>query len=85
MRSEYPYKILELAISGQEVKKSLQDCNLVDINAFGEKYHLVTREPEQARETVVAALARSGFTGFSLAEVAPTLEDVFVALAGEAS
>ena len=85
LRAEYPYKILELAISGREVKKSLQGCDLVDINAFGEKYHLVTREPEQARETVVAALARSGFTGFSLAEVAPTLEDVFVALAGEAS
>ena len=85
LRAEYPYKILELAISGREVKKSLQGCDLVDINAFGEKYHLVTRDPEQAREMVAEALTRSGFTGFSLAEVAPTLEDVFVALAGEAS
>ena len=85
LRAEYPYKILELAISGREVKKSLQHCDLVDINAFGEKYHLVTRDPEQAREMVAEALTRSGFTGFSLAEVAPTLEDVFVALAGEAS
>ena len=85
LRAEYPYKILELAISGREVKKSLQSCDLVDINAFGERYHLVTRDPEQARETVAAALTRSGFSGFSLAEVAPTLEDVFVALAGEAS
>ena len=84
LRAAYPYKILELAISGREVKKSLQSCDLVDINAFGEKYHLVTRDPEQARTTVTAALTRSGFTGFSLAEVAPTLEDVFVALAGEA-
>ena len=85
LRAEYPYKILELTISGREVKKSLQSCDLVDINAFGERYHLVTRDPEQARATVAAALTRSGFTGFSLAEVAPTLEDVFVALAGEAS
>ena len=85
LRAEYPYKILELAISGREIKKSLQDCNLVDVNAFGEKYHLVTRDPEQAREMVAAALTRSGFTGFSLVEVEPTLEDVFVALAGEAS
>jgi ABC-2 type transport system ATP-binding protein len=84
LRAAYPYKILELAVGGREVKKVLQDCNLVDINAFGEKYHLATREPEQARATVAAALTRSGFTGFSLAEVAPTLEDVFVALAGEA-
>ena len=85
LRAEYPYKILELTISGREVKKSRQSCDLVDINAFGERYHLVTRDPEQVRATVAAALTRSGFAGFSLAEVAPTLEDVFVALAGEAS
>lgn len=84
LRAAYPYKILELAVGGREVKKVLQDCNLVDINAFGEKYHLATREPEQAREMVAAALTESGFTRFSLSEVAPTLEDVFVALAGEA-
>jgi hypothetical protein len=33
---------------------------------------------------VTTALTQFGFTDFSLAAVAPTLEDVFVALAGEA-
>ena len=85
LRAAYPYKILELAVGGREVKKVLQDCNLVDINAFGEKYHLATREPEQARAMAAAALTRAGFAGFTLTDVEPTLEDVFVALAGEAS
>ena len=84
LRATYPYKILELAVGGREVKKVLQDCNLVDINAFGEKYHLATREPEQARAMAAAALTRAGFAGFTLTDVEPTLEDVFVALAGEA-
>jgi ABC-2 type transport system ATP-binding protein len=84
LRDAYPYQILELAINSRTVKTVLQDCELVDINAFGEKNHLVTREPEQAREMVTTALTQFGFTDFSLAAVAPTLEDVFVALAGEA-
>jgi ABC-2 type transport system ATP-binding protein len=84
LRAAYPYKILELAVGGREVRKVLQDCNLVDINAFGEKYHLATREPEQARAMAAAALTRAGFAGFTLTDVEPTLEDVFVALAGEA-
>lgn len=49
MRADYPYKILELTISGREIKKYLQQCGLIDINAFGEKYHLVVNDPGQAR------------------------------------
>ena len=84
LRDSYPYKIMELAISGRGVKGHLNDCGLVDVNAFGEKYHLVVNRPDQAAELVTAALTRAGFTGFSLVEVPPTLEDVFVALAKEA-
>lgn len=85
LRARYPYKILELSIGERSIKKHLQECGLADINAFGEKYHLVVENPEQARKDVTACLSRAGFAGFTLEEVPPTLEDVFVALAREAA
>lgn len=85
LRERYPYKILELTLSGRDVKKRLQNCGLVDINAFGDKYHLVVQNLEQARQAVTAALTQAGHSDFVMEEVAPTLEDVFVALAREAA
>ena len=85
LRADYPYKILELAINGRDIKRHLQHCGLVDINAFGEKYHLVVNNPVQAMEDVTAALHKAGLESFLLEQVDPTLEDVFVALAGEAA
>ena len=63
----------------------MQDCGLIDINAFGDKYHLVVDDPVQAATLVSEALKQSGFVSFQLEQVEPTLEDVFVALAGEAA
>ncbi len=85
LREQYPYKILELNISGREIKKQLRECGLVDINAFGEKYHLVVENPEQAKKNVTAALELAGLSGFTMEEVPATLEDVFVALVKEAA
>ena len=84
LRSTYPFKILELSVNGRDVKQRLQACGLIDINAFGEKYHLVVSDPAEVRETVSQTLQQAGYAGFSLEEVPPTLEDIFVAVAGEA-
>ena len=85
LRTDYPYKILELTIVGRQIKQALQECDLIDINAFGDKYHLVVADPVQAQHSVRQALKKAGFASFQLEPVAPTLEDVFVALAGEAA
>ena len=83
LRLLYPYKILELSAGGRDIKSKLLQCGLIDINAFGEKYHLVVNDIQEAEETVGAALHKAGYANFSLNEVPPTLEDVFVAMAGE--
>ena len=85
LRADYPYKLLELSIADRKIKPALQDCGLIDINAFGDKYHLVVDDPVQAATLVSEALKQSGFVSFQLEQVEPTLEDVFVALAGEAA
>ena len=45
----------------------------------------MVNNPVQAMEDVTAALHKSGLESFLLEQVDPTLEDVFVALAGEAA
>ena len=60
LRSLYPYKILELSVGGRDIKNRLRQCGLIDINAFGEKYHLVVDNARAAEETVGATLRQAG-------------------------
>lgn len=83
LREAYPHRVLELNTSGKELKKHLADCPIIDINAFGDKYHLVVEHPAQAIPLIKAALEAAGMPINSLGEISPTLEDVFVALASE--
>ncbi len=83
LRRAYPHKVLELATAEKSIKNLLAGCRLLDINPFGDKYHLVADDAAAATAEVGAALAAVGVPVASLAEVPPTLEDVFVALASE--
>lgn len=83
LKQQYRYRILELSVQSRDLKRILADCGLVDVNVFGEKYHLVVNDPETAGEKVKTVLRDKGFGDAALTEIAPTLEDVFVSLAKE--
>jgi ABC-2 type transport system ATP-binding protein len=83
LRGSYPYKVLELHADNKAIKKYLSDCKLIDINAFGDKYHLIVEHPAAAMREVASRLKAAGISVLSLKQIAPTLEDVFVALAKE--
>lgn len=83
LRDSYPYKVLELKTNSKETKKYLRECNLLDINAFGDKYHLIVEQPKEAICEVRAQLTKAQINVLSLSEIEPTLEDAFVALASE--
>ncbi|MBU2703593.1 ABC-2 type transport system ATP-binding protein [Sporomusaceae bacterium BoRhaA] len=83
LKSAYPYQVLELVVNQKGIQSVLASCPIVDINAFGEKYHLIVHEATAAEQAVRQALVQAGVTILSLSEISPTLEDVFVALAGE--
>jgi ABC-2 type transport system ATP-binding protein len=83
LRDQYPYKVLELETNRKDIKKYLQNCNLRDINAFGDKYHLIVDDPQEAISAVRSALAAQQIEVFALEEIPPTLEDAFVAMANE--
>ena len=52
------------------------------VGLFGDRIHLVTREPERAAREAGAALAASEFRVDSIQPIEPTLEDVFIAVVG---
>ncbi|MDR7866070.1 MAG: ABC transporter ATP-binding protein [Sporomusaceae bacterium] len=83
LRGSYPHKVLELATPGKNVKQLLTGSRLIDINPFGDKYHLVADDAAAAAVEVRARLAAAGVPIVALTEIPPTLEDVFVALASE--
>lgn len=83
LRDAYPHKVLELATAEKNIKQLLAGCRLRDINPFGDKYHLVADDAAAAAAEVRAALGAAGAPLAALAEIPPTLEDVFVALASE--
>lgn len=83
LRKTYPYRVLELGSPERNIKKLLADSKIVDINAFGEKYHLVVNDIDTSMVEVRSILGKAGIPITSLAEIPPTLEDVFVALASE--
>lgn len=83
LRQTYPYKVLELAVRDQQVKKYLENCSIIDSNRFGDKYHLVVKDVVAAIAQVKSSLEKAGVSITSLKEIPPTLEDVFVAVASE--
>ena len=83
LRKRYPYKIIELATPSKEVKTALASLPILDINAFGTKYHLVVEDFETAVDGVRAALDKAEIPVISLKQIQPNLEDVFVLLSKE--
>lgn len=83
LRKKYPYKIIELATPSKDIKTALASLPILDINAFGTKYHLVVEDFETAVAAVKAALDKADIPVISLKQIQPNLEDVFVLLSKE--
>jgi ABC-2 type transport system ATP-binding protein len=84
LKVDYPYRLLELTVPSKSVRQHLVECpEIIDINAFGEKYHLVVNNPDEATPIVREVLKKVGLPVFSMREILPTMEDIFVALAEE--
>ncbi|KYZ74856.1 multidrug ABC transporter ATP-binding protein [Anaerosporomusa subterranea] len=83
LKQSYPYQLLELQAADRQVKQALSGCPVHEVNAFGDKYHLVVADAAVAIPLVQSALATARIPVLALREIPPTLEDVFVNLASE--
>jgi ABC-2 type transport system ATP-binding protein len=83
LRQAYPYKVLELGTKDRDIKEHLKKCSILDINMFGDKYHLVVEDVTLVTTQIQSVLGEMNIENITLEEIQPTLEDVFVALARE--
>lgn len=78
----YPWQILELSVPLRDVRPHLAGVPLREVLAFGTAFHLVVEDAASAEAAVRETLGRQNVPVRSLRRVPPTLEDVFVELAG---
>ncbi len=80
LKASYPHHLLELKTLCKDLRSRLSGDFLLELNSFGEKYHLAVSDPTIAAEQVKAQLSAQQVKIISLREIKPTLEDVFVNL-----
>ncbi len=83
LKKAYPHHVLELPAAGKRLAQHLKNCPIMEINAFGDKYHLIVDQPARVIPLITAALQQAGLPPVPPVEIPPTLEDVFVTLASE--
>ncbi|MGB9793331.1 MAG: hypothetical protein ACPLTR_12285, partial [Thermacetogeniaceae bacterium] len=54
---------------------------VLEVSPYGDGYHLMVEDMRAAREAVMRALLGRGMESFDIREAAPSMEDVYVALA----
>ena len=86
LKAAYPYEILEVRARPQEeaAARVRKVHGVLDVQTFGETLHLVVEEAQAVQEAVRSALKIAGLTLLRLRPIAPTMEDVFMALLGRA-
>lgn len=82
LKEKYPYRILELEAEAVDLELIGGLPGVVEAAAYGGRYRLAVREVEEAKAALGALLADKGIDILRLEEIPPTMEDVFVFLAG---
>lgn len=81
LRQAFGHQILELHIDSRDPMLLNDVPGLLDVSFYGYKYRVVVENEEQARAAISRQLSRQNLDLISIANVPPTMEDVFVALA----
>jgi len=84
LKEDFPYCLLELkAAVRDEVEKIASLPGVVDAYFYGDKFHLVTEKDKSSKDVIKKGLQEINIEVISLEETAPSMEDIFVALAGK--
>lgn len=82
LREKFPYQVWEVTSESRDPGLFEEEEGILDSSLYGEKYRLVIDEKKDAEKLIEERL---NFKGYSLGKqqrVAPSMEDVFVIMAG---
>lgn len=83
LKKKCPHRILELKAEARDLDFLGDLPEVVEAGFFGDKYHVAVREVEPAMAAITALLAEKKIGLIKLEEIPPSMEDVFVSLAGK--
>lgn len=75
---KYPWKVLEVHSPEKRFRKELEDLPCHDINSFGDTIHVAVEDVFQKTREIEHIFAHSGIGDYSIREISPSMEDVFV-------
>ena len=80
LKKSFRHRILELKAGARDLDFIGELPGVQEAGFYGDKYHVVVEDAEQARALITGLLAEKGIPVFHLEEIPPSMEDVFVAL-----
>lgn len=83
LKENYRHRVLEVRVTARDPEMFRDLDGILDYSFYGDKYRVVVDDPEAGRETVRQRLAEKGATPTGIGEVPPSMEDVFISLAGK--
>jgi len=83
LKKNFPAKILDLKAGAADLDFLSELPEVLDAEVFGDRYHLQVADTEAGAAAVKECLAARGIEIAALREIPPTMEDVYVALAGK--
>ena len=75
---QYAWKVLEIRSPEKRFRKELEDLSCHDINSFGDTIHVAVEDVFQRTCEIEHIFTDSGIKDYSIREISPSLEDVFV-------
>lgn len=81
LKQQFPYKIVQLKSRTKALDFLSNLPGVLDADQFGDKYHIRVTDSAAAIKTIENSLHERGIEIISLREIAPSVEDIFAALA----
>ncbi|OPZ75610.1 MAG: putative ABC transporter ATP-binding protein YbhF [Firmicutes bacterium ADurb.Bin456] len=83
LKKGFPFKILEIKADTRalDFPGDLEDVK--DVYFYGDRFHAVVDNIDRAREAILRTSAKKGINIIELQEIPPSIEDIFVSLAGK--
>ncbi len=83
LKKQIKNKIIEVQADARDLDFLGDLPEVADAGFYGDRYHVAVPEVERAKIAIAGCLAEKGITIAIMEEIAPSMEDVFVSLAGK--
>jgi len=82
LRTNFPYQVWKVRSEARDPALFFDEADIYDSSLYGDKYRLIMNQDRDGEKLIKNKLAAKGITLNDLQKVSPSMEDVFVMMAG---